>query len=128
MTVFDHASKRYLDSWHGYALSYTHNWTDAEDVVHDATARTLSADSEFATVDDVHRYMMRVVRTVAFDFLGSRGRDIPLGDIEPVAPHAQVDPARRFEYFEELAYERSRSTPPYSASLSSPSASEKRYY
>lgn len=68
--------------WRGYALALTGNWTDAEEVVQEAVARTMRADPRLRTERDAHHYVLAAVKTAALQLFESRRRLRLTGDDE----------------------------------------------
>lgn len=69
--------------WRGYALALTGNWTDAEDVVQEALARTFSANPRLETERDASNYILVAVKTAALQLFERRRRLRPLADEGP---------------------------------------------
>ena len=89
------AWSRRFHRWRGYALSLTGNWTDAEEIVQEAVARTLSADPDLRTEADAHYYMLAAVRSSALQLFERRRRIRLFGEEEePATWEMASDPLR----------------------------------
>jgi RNA polymerase sigma factor (sigma-70 family) len=60
--------------WRGYAISLTGNWTDAEEIIQEALAKTLRARPHLETERDAHRYILAAVRSTAMQLFAGRRR------------------------------------------------------
>ena len=78
-------------------MSLTGNWTDAEDIVQEALARTLRARPRLETEGDAHRYVTAAVRSSAIQLYDRRRRLLLVGDERQLDRcDAVSDPLRLF--------------------------------
>lgn len=76
-------------AWKAYALRLTGNPADAEDVVHEATARTLQTQPGLDSERRLHAYVTTAIRHIAFETVRSRRRESPFDE-------RQAGPFRRY--------------------------------
>lgn len=78
-------------------MSLTGNWTDAEEIIQEALARTLRANPRLDTERDAHRYVLAAVRNTAMQLFAGRRR-IQLVDDERRLDRADggTDPLRLY--------------------------------
>ncbi len=66
-------------------MALTGNWTDAEEVVQEALARTIRAGPRLRTERDAHHHVLAAVKTAALQLFETRRRFRLTGDDEPFA-------------------------------------------
>lgn len=78
--IFGRTWRKRAPLWKGYALRLTRRPADADDVVLEATKRTLQTQPDLDSEARVHAYMSTAIRHLAFDVVRKRGREVAFDD------------------------------------------------
>ena len=78
--IFERTWRKRSSVWKAYALRLTRNPADADDVVLEATTRTLHAQPDLDSEVRVHAYVTTAIRHIAFNVVRRRGRDTPFDE------------------------------------------------
>lgn len=87
--LFERTWRERSPAWKAYALRLTGNPADAEDVVHEATARTLQTQPILDSERRLHAYVTTAIRHIAFETVRLRRRESALDE-------GQLGPAPRY--------------------------------
>ncbi len=82
--AIEKAFVRRFQRWRSYALALTGNWTDAEEVVQEAIARTVRARPSLADEREAHNYMLTALRTTALGLFYERRHLRVVADVEEI--------------------------------------------
>ncbi len=74
--IFERTWRKRSPLWKAYALRLTRRPADADDVVLEATTRTLQTQPDLDSEGRVHAYMTTAIRHIAFDVVRKRGREV----------------------------------------------------
>ncbi len=78
--IFERTWRKRSSLWKAYALRLTRNPADADDVVLEATTRTLHAQPDLDSEVRLHAYVTTAIRHIAFNVVRRRGREIPFDE------------------------------------------------
>lgn len=78
--IFEKTWRERAPAWRAYALRLTRNPADADDVVLEATTRTLQTQPDLDSEARVHAYVSTAIRHTAFDLIRKRSREIAFDD------------------------------------------------
>jgi RNA polymerase sigma-70 factor (ECF subfamily) len=84
--MFERSWRERLPGWRAYALRLTRDPADAEDVVLEATARTLQTQPELDSETRLHAYVITAIRHIAFELVRRKRQMTPLDEDRP-GPH-----------------------------------------
>jgi RNA polymerase sigma-70 factor (ECF subfamily) len=91
--LFERTWRERSPMWRAYALRLTGNPSDADDVVHEATARTLSTGPDLDTGARLHAYVLTAIRNISLELVRNRGREVTLDERYPPSGRAYASSA-----------------------------------
>lgn len=104
--IFESTWRQRSPHWKAYALRLTRNPADADDVVLEATARTLQTQPDLDSESRLHAYVVAAIRNIAFNVMRNRHRETVFEDGANGNAHSRTSSALQLALSDEATEQR----------------------